>query len=202
MENGSIVERGTYAELIAADGTFSRLSRDYGGARDEVSADAVTREKSEKVVNQVEEGLPKQKSAALMSVEERASGGVSGSVYRDYLKASGAYITLPIIAVSLVLLQGSQVLSQFELTWFQENLFNRPGNGDSFYVSGFALQHHSLTSHASFTLQLGLYAALCIFSASFVFLTGAAIVTQGINASKASHSCPRYPGCGPRLTST
>lgn len=135
MENGSVAERGTYAELIAAEGTFSRLSREYGGARDEVSADAVTRERTEKVDIQIKEGSPKQKGAVLMTVEERAMGGVSGSVYRDYLKAGGAYITLPIISVSLVLLQGSQVLSQFELTWFQENLFNRPGNGDSFYVS-------------------------------------------------------------------
>lgn len=67
-----------------------------------------------------------------MQTEERSTGGVSGKVYADYLRAGRAIYTAPIIFITLILMQTSQGVSLFSLTWFQDNLFNR---SNAFYVS-------------------------------------------------------------------
>ena len=71
MEEGRIVERGTYEELIKGEGTFAQMMRDFAP-------------KEEKEIEQdsgeiVEDGekKPFAKASELMQAEERAVGGVS-----------------------------------------------------------------------------------------------------------------------------
>jgi len=52
---------------------------------------------------------------ALMQKEERNTGAISGMVYKSYLKAGERQIILPFLLLSLVLLQGSTILSSY---WF------------------------------------------------------------------------------------
>lgn len=129
MENGSIVERGSYSELISSNGTFARLAREFGGSREETANETSTEKKSSK---EVDVNQPLKKSSKLMQTEERSTGGVSGKVYADYLRAGRAMYTAPIILITLILMQTSQGVSLFSLTWFQDNLFNR---SNAFYVS-------------------------------------------------------------------
>lgn len=82
MDNGSIVETGTYEALMESNGTFARLSREYGGVRDAALADKVSTEKHEDVELKEEEetinGVPVV-GRSIMQAEERIVGSVSGS---------------------------------------------------------------------------------------------------------------------------
>lgn len=171
MENGAIVERGTYAELIADDGTFARLARDFGGNRDSADSETVMREKDVDVAKVVEEeeeaGVAPKKQAGMMQVEERATGAVSKgggsfhpvetllsltplspflsrSVYRSYLKAANGFFLVPLVALAAICMQAGTLLSQFDLTWWQENKWHRGKDSEAFYV-----RHRPLSSDSA-----------------------------------------------------
>ena len=73
---------------------------------------------------------------ALMQEEERITGAVSGSVYRQYLTAANGKLTVPLLLGSLALMQGTQVFGSYWLVYWQEDAFNRP---QSFYVRSILL---------------------------------------------------------------
>ena len=93
MQDGRIVERGTYEELVNNNGAFAKFVTQFGG-----------NDKDMKEKHEVEEGAtieetpaggdavkPKhmrddQKGTALMQAEERAVGAVSGTVYHQYFQ--------------------------------------------------------------------------------------------------------------------
>ena len=56
---------------------------------------------------------------ALMQTEERNTGAISGKVYMSYSEAAEGQIILPFLLLSLVLLQGSTILSSY---WFVDCL--------------------------------------------------------------------------------
>lgn len=171
MENGAIVERGTYAELIADDGTFARLARDFGGNRDSADSETVMREKDVDVAKVVEEeeeaGVAPKKQAGMMQVEERATGAVSKGVYRSYLKAANGFFLVPLVALAAICMQAGTLLSQFDLTWWQENKWHRGNDSEAFYM--------------------GLYAAFGVSSALFTFVMGVICVNLGVSASRNLH---------------
>ncbi|KAL8286968.1 hypothetical protein RQP46_003974 [Phenoliferia psychrophenolica] len=170
MEGGRVVEQGTYEELLEADGTFARLARDFGGKRDSAEAEGVMREKDIDVARVPEAdadgGAPK-KQTGMMQVEERVTGAVSGGVYRNYLKAANGYYMVPLVLFTMVLMQAGTLLSQFDLTWWQENKWNRTNDTEAFYM--------------------GLYAFFGVSSALFTFIMGVMAVTLGITASQNLH---------------
>ena len=55
----------------------------------------------------------REQGAALMQVEERNTGAVNKEVYMEYIRAGKGYIILPLLALSVALLQVSQVLSSY-----------------------------------------------------------------------------------------
>lgn len=58
------------------------------------------------------------------------------TVYRDYLKAANGFVMVPLVVLTMVLMQAGTLLSQFDLTWWQSNKWNRTGNIEGFYVCG------------------------------------------------------------------
>ncbi|KAI5474500.1 ABC transporter [Pseudohyphozyma bogoriensis] len=162
MENGKIVEQGTYDELVQLDGAFAKLSKEHGGARDEEAADAVTTEKKLEATG--DQGPERKKGSGIMQAEERKTGAVAGSVYKDYLSAAKGFFSVPTVLAGMVLMQAAQVLSQFDLTWWQDGKW---GHGQDFYM--------------------GLYGGLAVGSALFTFLMGAVCVAVGNQASRTLH---------------
>lgn len=91
MQDGRIAERGTYDELITSNGAFAKFVAQFGGKDEEMKEveDAAEEEAIEEGGEKKETEAKKKGSGsgkALMQVEERAIGAVSGRVYHGYFK--------------------------------------------------------------------------------------------------------------------
>ena len=128
VSDGRIMERGTYGELIANDGVFSKFVREFGSKQEE-----------ERDTDEVEEGRDKrgsdpvivpreefEKGKTIMQEEERNVGAVTWKIYKTYLTAGNGYALVPILLLSLLLVQGSRVMSSYWLVFWQEQQFHRP----------------------------------------------------------------------------
>ncbi|GAA5898535.1 hypothetical protein JCM6882_007809 [Rhodosporidiobolus microsporus] len=161
MENGRIVERGHYKELIAANGSFSRFAQEYGVT---TAADA---KKEVKGAENAEPGHEQKSGTAgkpLMQKEEQLSGSIGLKTWGAYCRAAKGWITLPLVLSTLVAMGAATVLSNFALVWWQNGQFG-------------------LTQEKF----IGLYAGLGIGVAVFTFLTGVATVWFGTAAARRIH---------------
>ncbi|KAJ6454129.1 ABC protein [Mycena sanguinolenta] len=153
LDAGRITEEGTYAQLIARGGEFARLDREFGGRKSADDDDPQIQ------VVSVEEAKKKSEGAKgtgkiegrLMVKEARTTGGVAWSVYGYYMMAGGGWLTVPVIVLAAVLMQGSAVANSYVLVWWQANSFNKPF---SFYQLLYAMLG---IAQAVFTLLLGLF---------------------------------------------
>ncbi|PSR72964.1 hypothetical protein PHLCEN_2v11201 [Hermanssonia centrifuga] len=124
---GKIAERGTYEELLANDGAFSRFAKEFGAKEEQ--------EEEEEIEEEAVDGDSKQEksrkravasNAPLMQAEERNKGAVSAAVYKRYLKAGKGSIILPLLILSLAFMQGTQVMSSYWLVYWQERKWPLP----------------------------------------------------------------------------
>jgi hypothetical protein len=109
--DGRIAERGTYAELMANNGEFSKFVTEFG-SKDETNSD------DESTIDDAEDGEkggPKHDgiSNPMTQAEERNTGAISRAVYREYLRAGKGIIALPLLSLSLVFIQGATVMSSY-----------------------------------------------------------------------------------------
>jgi hypothetical protein len=114
MVDGRIAERGTFEEMMANHGDFSRTFDEF-----------VTRDQEDseggKVVEiedaDVDENAKKRqgarRGAAIMQAEERNVGAVNLQVYKRYFQSGNGVVLLPTMFVTIVLTQTSVVLSSY-----------------------------------------------------------------------------------------
>ncbi|KAJ7040911.1 ABC protein [Mycena alexandri] len=171
VHNGHITEAGTYPELIARGGEFARLDREFGGqAAGEAEGEGDEDEAPQIQVVSVEDAKAKSAGAAgtgkiegkLIVKEARTTGGVAWSVYGYYLKAGGGWLTVPMVVLAAVLMQGAQVVNSYALVWWEDDAFHKP-----------------------FSFYQVLYALLGIAQATFTYLLG---ILLDIFAVKVSHN--------------
>ncbi|KAJ4467870.1 ABC protein [Lentinula aciculospora] len=171
MDAGKIAEHGSYKDLIFRDGEFARLDKEFGGdptleTRTQ-SVDAVALEAMKSKTDRLERkgvGIGKLEGK-LMVKEKRTTGSLSWAVYKTYLRAGLGWFTIPSIALSILLMQGSQIVNSYTLVWWEGNQFGW-----------------------SFSLYEVLYAALGIFQATFTVVLGLAIDMMSTFASKNLHN--------------
>ncbi|ODO00356.1 hypothetical protein I350_06992 [Cryptococcus amylolentus CBS 6273] len=184
IRQGTIVEQGTYTELIACRGLVEKLMTEFGGlggageeeraAEEETALDEDKSESTKRKPGKVQEASDGLKEAGkgkaagtgklegrLMVSEVRKTGSVGGKVYKEYLKAGKAKFTVPLTILFAVIMQGSSVMSTVWLTWWENSTF-----------------------HQAWSTYQGVYAVLGISSSIFIFAMGA---TMGIIASLASN---------------
>ncbi|KAJ7841321.1 ABC transporter [Mycena olivaceomarginata] len=122
IADGRIVERGTYAELIKNDGEFAKFIAEFGKEEEKIEpapqAEAEARKKATAGVG-------------MMQIEERNIGAISLEVYKAYLAAGNGKYVVPLLLLSLVLLQGANVMSSYWLVYWQERKWPRP---EGFYA--------------------------------------------------------------------
>lgn len=105
-------------DLMAKSVVFSRLIEEYGSLEAEEAAEVKTTKKRTRRKESKdpaaddstsEEVDPKKAdNAALMQMEERNTGAVTWTVYRDYLRYAGGIIWAPFILFLLTVTQAAQ----------------------------------------------------------------------------------------------
>jgi ATP-binding cassette subfamily C (CFTR/MRP) protein 1 len=102
MDEGRVVEAGTYAELRARGGAFARLMDEYGKQEAEPES-----EEAVQVVGDEKKEKKAGKRQGLMQAEERAKGQVSTETYVKYFRYAGSVLWAPLIIGLLVLSQAA-----------------------------------------------------------------------------------------------
>ncbi|KAB5591062.1 Oligomycin resistance ATP-dependent permease YOR1 [Ceratobasidium theobromae] len=158
MDNGRIIERGTYNDLVAAGGQFSQLVAEYGVAEE-------TNVKGGSGDNTATANDDRAKSndapaAKLMQGDERTTGAVGWEAYTTYIGAAGGLFWVPILAALLTLAQASNVMSNLFLGFWTSNQWN-----------------------VSQGAYMGIYAALGFATAIFSFMGSFAFAWAGFTAS-------------------
>ncbi|KAI0714464.1 P-loop containing nucleoside triphosphate hydrolase protein [Cerioporus squamosus] len=172
MVDGRISEHGTYPDLMAANGDFAKFVNEFGSKESELEKEEEAVEdddddvegKEKSAAMEVEKRKKRSQGAALMQTEERNTGAVSNEVYKAYIKAGKGYIIVPMLILSVALLQVAQVMSSYWLVYWQERKWNQ--------TAGF---------------YMGIYAALGVSQAVTFFMMGATFASLTYFASQAMH---------------
>jgi ABC-type multidrug transport system fused ATPase/permease subunit len=161
LQDGHIAEQGTYAELKEQNGAFARLIKEFANEDAEEMKKEEEAEAMEEEIDHRPKAIERSRMTAnvdearkLMQVEKMNTGGMKAAVYTGYMRAGKGWVMLPLLILSVIVAQAFTLITSFWLVWWQERRWN---HGDSFYE--------------------GVYAALGIGSAVFLFAMGA---TQGI----------------------
>ncbi|KAH9068488.1 ABC transporter [Lactarius deliciosus] len=165
MADGRITEHGTFDEMMANGDDFARtfdefVTKDQTESKGKTGVDIQDDDADE----DVKKRQAATRGAQLMQVEERNTGVVSFQVYKQYIQSGNGAALMPIMLVTLVLMQVSIVLSSYWLVWWQERQWERP---QGFYM--------------------GIYAALGVGQALATFLNGTAIAFIVYSASRRMH---------------
>ncbi|KAN0113413.1 ABC transporter [Russula decolorans] len=165
MVDGHIAERGTFEEMIANRGDFSRTFDEFvtKGQEDSEGEKAVDLEDAD-VDENAERRRAVRRGAATMQAEERNTGAMNLQVYKRFLQSGNGVVLLPIMFVTFVLMQTATVLSLYWLVWWQERQWPRP---QGFYM--------------------GIYAMLGVAQACTTFLSGTIIAFLIYSASRTLH---------------
>ncbi|KAF8071690.1 ABC protein [Lyophyllum atratum] len=160
LDDGRISEHGTYDKLVAMNGEFARLDKEFGGydseslstKKSEPSAMSTMDEVRMKSAKSQNNKAANKLAGKLIVNERRTTGSVSWKVYWTYLVAGRGYVTGPFLLLAILLMQGSQIMNSYTLVWWQSNAFDQP-----------------------FSFYQGLYAGLGLSQALFTFALGVAM---------------------------
>lgn len=110
------------------DGEFARFVTEFGSkeqSKDDAEAAA------ELDPTQTDTRKKATAGATMMQAEERNVGSISMDVYKSYLSAGNGKVIVPLLILSLVLLQGANTMSSYWLVYWQERKWPR---SQGFYV--------------------------------------------------------------------
>ena len=122
MVDGHIAERGTFEEMIANRGEFSRTFDEFvtKDREDSEGEKAVDLEDAD-VDENAERRQTVRRGAATMQAEERNTGAMNLQVYKRFLRSGNGLVLLPTMVVTFVLMQSATVLSLYwyVLPWYR-----------------------------------------------------------------------------------
>ncbi|KAL0576170.1 hypothetical protein V5O48_005811 [Marasmius crinis-equi] len=165
LNNGSVVEEGTYSDLISRGGAFARFIEEFGsnGPQDD--------EEEKKESQTVKKDAPGKESEKkdkptkkLMQLEDRNVGSVSFRTYMNFFRAGRLPFIFPLFLVAVIIFQGSSVLSPYWLIWWQQKSFPLPQG-----------------------IYMAIYAILGFAQAFGLFSMGAVFALFTFNASRTLH---------------
>jgi ATP-binding cassette subfamily C (CFTR/MRP) protein 1 len=144
LRDGRLTEQGTFQELIAANGEFARLDKEYGGndsqptekpqAITAVAGDVKSRLRSlykraggtgklegKLIVKEQRTtgSIPLQSNSLIFMIFDSSWPADLSSVYKAYVLAGKGYFTIPLLILAVMLMQGSQILSSYTLVWWE-----------------------------------------------------------------------------------
>ncbi|KAG1882251.1 ABC transporter [Suillus subluteus] len=161
LVDGHIAERGTYAELMANDGAFSKIVLEFGSKEDSTKKEEKAAEGAEIEDKKIQKGTA---GKAMMQEEERNTGAIKWEVYREYLTAARGPVLLPLLLLSVIFMQCCSAMSSYWLVYWEEDKWHQPAG---FYT--------------------GIYAALGISQALTMFMMGGVLALLTYYASQQLH---------------
>ncbi|KAF9266173.1 hypothetical protein L218DRAFT_897134 [Marasmius fiardii PR-910] len=168
LNGGTVVEEGTYDELMAKGGAFARFIEEFGGDSSGSEGDEKGSGMKGGSERAAEKGTEKKESSKttkrLMQLEDRNVGSVSFKTYMNFFRAGRLPFIAPLFFIAVLFFQGSSVLSPYWLVWWQEESFS--------FAQGIYMAIYAI---------LGLAQAFGLFSMGVVF----ALFT--FNASRSLH---------------
>ena len=172
MDNGTVVERGTYQELMGKKnegGLLAKLMADVDfDQHEEEQKKAVSSSPtaSASVPKKSEKAPMNENKAKLITKEERASGQVTSGVYKHYVVLSGGYWFFAFLMFVMAVSQGSRIANDL---WLNVWIYNQ--------VPTFAKWQYQITYFG-----LGLFQALIMVAGGLMF------VYSSMRASREIHS--------------
>ena len=114
MVDGRIAERGTFDEMIENRGDFARTFEEFV-TKDQTESEG---EKAPDIEDaDADKNTKKRQSARrgaqLMQAEERNTGAVDVQVYKRYLQSGNGVVLVPMMFMSIVLMQATFILSSY-----------------------------------------------------------------------------------------
>ncbi|KAF8154551.1 multidrug resistance-associated ABC transporter [Crassisporium funariophilum] len=168
MDNGAILEQGTYSELLSDSIMFSRLIEEYGSADSAGQSSQHSGEcEPDKQEGQIKKSLDDVKDV-LMQLEERNVGAVSWDIYKKYLRFAGGLTWVPLVLLLLMLTEGSNVATTLVLGFWTGSTINgfTQGNYMAVYAGlGVALAVSTFALTYAFVV-IGLIASLNLYKAA------------------------------------
>ncbi|KAH8099948.1 ABC protein [Cristinia sonorae] len=165
LKNGRIAEQGSYDDLVSHQGEFARLIEEFGGkaekeeedeeeaieAAPETPGNVALEDAKQKAVDAIKSGTGTGKlEGRLIRAERRTTGSVGWRIYSAYIQASEGFWTMPVLIISMILMQASQILNSYTLVWWQANTFHKPNSTYQVLYACFGI------SQAVFTFAVGL----------------------------------------------
>jgi ATP-binding cassette, subfamily C (CFTR/MRP), member 1 len=127
MDQGRIVEEGTYEELLSKGGNFARLIEKF---KDKEGGETVEEEMKTST-----ESKPERPEKGLMGLEGRSTGSVPWIVYRDYARSGGGLWIIPVIGGVLLISNGVNIMTSL---WLGSWTINRYNLSTKIYVAVYA----------------------------------------------------------------
>ncbi|KAI8616941.1 P-loop containing nucleoside triphosphate hydrolase protein [Chytriomyces sp. MP71] len=166
VKDGTIVEHGSFADLISSGGEFSQMFAMYGGSvESEDKEESVDEDKAGALLELEKLTAPNVDASNIMTKEDQAVGGVSAAVWWRYIVACGGIPFLVITIIIIVLNEAAAVVNNLWLSWWTSFTFSTLSN----------------TQYALIYLALALFSALTAFMYSYYF------AFTGTRASKIMH---------------
>ncbi len=117
LDEGVIKEHGTFEELMQDNHQFAKLVTEFGASQENKDGKEEGEEEAEDKSKAVEEAGAGQ---TMMQAEERNTGAVTWDVYKAYIKAARGGLVVPMLVLSLFLMQGTTIVGSYWLVWWQE----------------------------------------------------------------------------------
>ncbi|CAG8759895.1 27966_t:CDS:10, partial [Gigaspora margarita] len=162
MEDGKIVEQGTYEALMKDEKTFSKLIAEYGKTKydDEIKNNDESTLNEKKNKDQIFD-----LSKEFMSTEEQCRGTVNNEIYLAYIRNAGGLLSILIIVFLLVITQGANIGNNLWLSFWSSNMFDF---SIEFYVHIF--KTHGIPNCRAIQ---GIFSILCGIAISFISVKAA-----------------------------
>lgn len=117
VSDGTIVEQGTFHDLVSRNGELTRLLSEVhmtsGGSDDK-------KDEKRKGDSGPAKAIKEQGASQVIAEEERNTGAVDAATWWAYLKTTGGVGMITILVLEIILLQGSVVILNQWLTWWTE----------------------------------------------------------------------------------
>ncbi|CAG8585032.1 3084_t:CDS:2, partial [Acaulospora morrowiae] len=179
MENGKIVEQGTYEELIRNGKNFSKLIEGYGQSED-VEKRVVNYEDLTSNAN-IRNSLLVHENES-MTQEERLIGAVKMEIYYSYVKAAGGLFLVPGVTLGLHL-QIFRFMLEFLKSMISANYNYISQSRGNLWLSYWTSDKFQLSAE----IYMEIYAAWGVSEGIFSILVGLSLSLATLSAARNLH---------------